>query len=306
MKSGIRKEFVRSPFFYVGDKYKLLPQIQPLFPDNYERLVEPFVGGGSVFLNTESVDVVANDLNNNVIAIHNLLSNNIANIDKLIEKMIRIVRKYELTCSYEGDEIPTKLRREFPKTYFAQMNKEGFNRMKADYNKSSDKSALVLYVLMIYGFNRMLRFNKSGDYNIPVGNVDLNLNVVKALQSYADKSQFRNIQFTNQDFSEFFESQKLGKNDFVYVDPPYLITSSEYTKNWNEHSEIKLYKALDQLNSKGVRFALSNVELYNGENNEILEDWMKKYKVHLVQSNYINYFDNAKKSLKEVLVCNYE
>ena len=44
----------RSPFFYVGDKYKLLKQLLPLFPENIEgRFVEPFVGGGSVYLNTK-------------------------------------------------------------------------------------------------------------------------------------------------------------------------------------------------------------------------------------------------------------
>ena len=43
MKNGI----ARSPLFYVGDKYKLVREIKTHFPDSVNRLVEPFVGGGS-------------------------------------------------------------------------------------------------------------------------------------------------------------------------------------------------------------------------------------------------------------------
>jgi DNA adenine methylase len=85
-----------------------------------------------------------------------------------------------------------------------------------------------------------------------------------------------------------------------------LITASEYNKGWDETCEIRLYAILDQLNARGVKFALSNVEIYGERSNIILESWMKKYQVHVVTSNYINYFDNGKKTLKEVLVCNYE
>ena len=45
-------EIVRSPLFYVGDKYKLIKEIRSHFPSTIGRLIEPFVGGGSVFMNT--------------------------------------------------------------------------------------------------------------------------------------------------------------------------------------------------------------------------------------------------------------
>lgn len=56
--------------------------------------------------------------------------------------------------------------------------------MKRDFNESSIADLYVLYLLLIYGFNRMLRFNKNGDFNLPVGNVDFNANVVNALEAY--------------------------------------------------------------------------------------------------------------------------
>lgn len=56
--------------------------------------------------------------------------------------------------------------------------------MRSDFNESSKDNMSILYLLLIYGFNRMLRFNKRGDFNLPVGNVDFNSNVVSALENY--------------------------------------------------------------------------------------------------------------------------
>ena len=66
-------EFNRSPFFYVGDKFKLLPQLRENFPKNIERLVEPFCGGGSVFLNTPAKEYVLNDIDSNIVSLHQFL-----------------------------------------------------------------------------------------------------------------------------------------------------------------------------------------------------------------------------------------
>jgi DNA adenine methylase len=306
VKTAEVTSFVRSPFFYVGDKYKLLPQITQLFPKDFERIIEPFVGGGSVFLNTEAPEVLANDLDSNVIEIHELLFLQGEKMDQFISKFMKLARSYNLSCSFDGDVVPDDVRREFPKTYFAHLNRPGYAKLKEKYNSSKKRDALELYALMIYGFNRMLRFNRHGNFNIPVGNVDFNPNVVKALQGYSSRTVGRKVGFSNLGFEVFLDSIEYRTGDFLYVDPPYLITRSEYNKGWNESCELRLYELLDRLNALGVKFALSNVEVYGDRSNEILEKWMQKYQVHVVSSNYINYFDNGKKALKEVLVCNYE
>ncbi|WP_141089691.1 DNA adenine methylase, partial [Campylobacter concisus] len=65
---------IRSPLFYVGDKYKLMGQLGELFPKKIERFIEPFVGGGSVFLNTKAKEYLANDIDTNIINLHKTLS----------------------------------------------------------------------------------------------------------------------------------------------------------------------------------------------------------------------------------------
>ena len=172
-------------------------------------------------------------------------------------------------------------------------------------NNYQKNDPLILYILLIYGFNRMLRFNGGGKFNLPVGNVDFNKNVVNALNGYFDFVHDKKISITSKDFNKFFSDKKYSKNDFVYLDPPYLISASEYNKLWNPKSEADLLKMIDVLDKKGVKFALSNVTHYNGSKNDLLLEWMKKYKVHKIESNYINYHNNGKKVIKEVLITNY-
>lgn len=57
----MKNDLIRSPFFYVGDKYKLMPQLKKFFPRNISIYAEPFVGGGSSFLNTEAKRYFLND-----------------------------------------------------------------------------------------------------------------------------------------------------------------------------------------------------------------------------------------------------
>ncbi|MCX6753222.1 MAG: Dam family site-specific DNA-(adenine-N6)-methyltransferase [Candidatus Nomurabacteria bacterium] len=300
------KKIKRSPLFYVGDKYKLMSQISELFPIKINNFYEPFTGGGTVFLNIEANNYYLNDIDKNLIDIHNFLMKSSSNSKKFFRNVGNIIKQFNLSKSYEKDIISVSLRKTWLKTYFAKFNKVGYEKIKKIVNLSKKKDPLMLYILLIYGFNRMLRFNSSGDFNLPVGNVDFNKNVFKALNEYFDFVKNKKIYFTSLDFKEFFMKKNYKKDDFVYLDPPYLITSSEYNKLWNSKSESDLLETIDQLDKKGVKFALSNVTHYNGRKNNFLIKWMKKYKVHKVTSNYISYHNNSTKNIKEVLITNYD
>lgn len=89
------------------------------------------------------------------------------------------------------------------------------------------------------------------------------------------------------------------------MDPPYLISACEYNKGWTEQNELVLLQLLDELNERGVKFALSNVFTHKGRSNVLLIEWSKKYHVYSVKSNYISYHDNTIKDTKEVLITNY-
>ena len=301
MKKGI----ARSPLFYVGDKYKLIREIKTHFPDNIGRLIEPFVGGGSVFMNVEAEEYLLNDLDRFVIAIHQMLCGYIGRLDDFYNEFVEIVDRYGLSLSYRANVVPDELKKAFPKTYYAKYNKEGYNRMKADFNQGGQIDIQMMYVLLIYGFNRMLRFNKKGEFNLPPGDVDFNANAYEALSDYFTILQNRHIEWNNLDFREFLHGIEYRQNDLIYLDPPYLITFSEYNKFWNDETEHELLTLLDELNQEGVRFAISNVTHYRGKINEEFLNWSAHYNSYPIKSNYISFNDNTIKQFNEVLVTNY-
>jgi len=151
----------------------------------------------------------------------------------------------------------------------------------------------------------MLRFNSKGEFNVPVGNVDFNKNVETAIKDYFDFVKEKEIKIENLDFKPFIKKNGFKKNDFMYLDPPYLITFSEYNKIWNEEKEIELLTLLDELNERSIKFAISNVTTYKGRKNHIFMNWMNKYNSTKIKSNYISYHDNSNKDFEEILVFNY-
>ena len=202
MKSNV----VRSPLFYVGDKYKIISEIKRYFPNNIHCFVEPFVGGGSVFMNVDAVEFLLNDLDTNIISIHQMLCDAAVSPQLFYQRVDAVVKQYGLSRSYKEDIVPGDLKREFVKTFYARFNKVGYEKMRSDYNQSQDRSTFMLYMLLIYGFNRMLRFNGKGLFNLPVGNVDYNQNTHNALIDYFRQLSKKQVEWHNEDFRVFLEN----------------------------------------------------------------------------------------------------
>lgn len=295
----------RSPMFYVGDKYKLMPQLTKFFPDNIDKYIEPFVGGGSSFLNTSAKVYLVNDIDKNIIDLHKYLMSFADKPEALYSELFDTIEKYGLSCSYKGIVVPDSLKKKYVKTYYSHYNKVAYNKLKADYNANNCVS--LLYLLLIYGFNHMIRFNSAGMFNLPVGNVDFNKNVYNAIEMYLKFVSQNKVKFHNMDYIKFVENISIGKDDFVYLDPPYLNSDSEYNKLWNKEEEIRLLKFLDKLDSDGVRFGITNLVNHKGKRNDLFIEWSKKYLVYDIHSNYISFNDNTfKENSKEVYVSNAE
>ena len=59
---------ISCPFNYIGGKFKLLEQLQPLFLEK-DVFLDLFAGGGNVGINSSSSKVIFNDLNEKLIAV---------------------------------------------------------------------------------------------------------------------------------------------------------------------------------------------------------------------------------------------
>ncbi|KMK50770.1 DNA adenine methylase [[Actinobacillus] muris] len=295
----------RSPLFYVGDKYKLMNQLNKLFPSNINRFIDIFCGGGSASLNTKANHYVLNDANSYVIELHHLLLKHSRNTKELVDYFYNEINSYKL--SHSEKSMPSelqKLKEIYKKTYFAKYNKNNYLKLRDDYNKYRNTERL--YLLLVYGFNHMIRFNSKNEFNLPVGNVDWNKNVTKALLDYGEWASKNHINIYNSDFDLLLRNFSFQHGDFLYCDPPYLITSSEYNKVWSEKEELALYKLLDELHKQGIVWGLSNMLFHKGKENIILKDWANKYTIFNIKSNYISRFDNSvKKDSNEIYVTNF-
>lgn len=279
-------------------------QINDLIPKNVSKYIEPFVGGGSSAINSSGKEYILNDIDEYVIKLHKELIKYSNKPEELFDKLFNLIDHYGLSCSFRGIVVPEELKRQHVKTYYAKYNKDAYSKMRDDFNETKDIT--LLYLLLIYGFNHMIRFNKSGKFNLPVGNVDFNKNVYKALNDYLEFMRNNSVRFYNKDYKDFLLELEIDEDSYVFLDPPYLISMSEYNKLWNEDKEKELCEFLDQLNGRGVKFGITNLITHKGKENTTFKEWSEKYIVHPITSNYISFNDNTiKKDSREVFVTNY-
>ena len=305
---------IQSPLNYTGGKFKLLPQILPLFPENIDLFVDLFCGGCNVGINVKCNRVIYNDLDRNLLYLYNTFKN----LDKesIFEWIYKIIGKYELSLvskngyDYYGCESSKGL---------GDYNREKFLKLRTDFNEKSNNGNLdyyyyiMLYVIIVYAFNNQIRFNSKGEFNLPVGKRDFNKNMQQKLSNFIDVIKKQDGLFTCMDFREF-NTKQLQPDDFVYVDPPYLITCATYNEQggWSENDEQDLLHFLNNLHSQGIRFALSNVLRSKGKENAILIKWLNensdKYKAIDLNHSYSNSNYQTKdktSSSEEVLIINY-
>lgn len=297
-----KEELIKSPLNYTGGKFKLLPQILPLFPNNIDNFYDLFCGGTEVGVNVKANKIYCNDINNVLIDVLYYFKSNTH--VKILEEVENIIHRYELSESniygyeYYGCNSNNGL---------AKYNKEKYLKLRKDYN-DGNRHPIMFYTMLIFAFNNYIKFNKNNEFTTAVNKRDFNNNLRKKLAQYIDRIHNINIDFNNESF-EKIEISRLSSADFIYCDPPYLITCANYNDKWNEEDEINLLGKLDELNSKGIRFALSNVLEHKGKSNDILKEWAKKYNIHMLLSNYANCNyqtkDRRSNGSLEVLITNY-
>jgi len=135
---------MRSALKWAGGKKKVVHEIASLLPTRgKKRLVEPFVGGGSVFLNLDFDEYLLMDMNKDLINLFNIIKN----------QPTEFIADAQIF--FNGDKNQ-------PEKYYD---------LRSRFNQSTDpyeRSLLLLY-LNRHGYNGLCRYNKSGGYNVPFG-----------------------------------------------------------------------------------------------------------------------------------------
>lgn len=281
----MERHILHSPLNYTGGKERILPFLLDLFPKDIVCFYDMFCGGLNVSLNVESKSVVANDINTRLMGIFRAVAayDDFESLNDRIHGIIRANRLHsdDGTASLiDGIDVSA-----------GTVNAEGYASLRDSYNATSDPVELL--VLLFYSFSNQMRFNRQFKFNMPIGKSCYNFKNMTELKEMHRTIRERGFRFTSGSFKDFDVSQ-FNKGDFVYCDPPYLITTATYNESnndesgWNDDDERSLYAFLDSVNDAGVRFGLSNAVQTNGRTNTILNDWMGKYSVFHPDIRYSN------------------
>lgn len=280
-------KYIRSPMNYIGGKYKVLDSIIPVFPKQINSFVDLFMGSMNVGINTDANTIYINDR---------------------VSYLIDVYRYFRDTDIYDIIHIIHDRIEEFCLT---PCNVASFNKFRSYYNNT--RNPIDLFILTCYSFNHNIRFNSKHQFNVSVGMRSYNDSIQSNLIMFCEELRKKNIVFSSCDFREF-DFSVLNSGDLVYCDPPYLITSASYNDGnrgfggWSSKDDIELYELLDNLDAKGILFALSNVVEHRGTQNDCLEDWSNKYKTTYINKQYADCSYNVKNRYgksNEVLITNF-
>lgn len=309
----VEKTYLKSCFNYTGGKHKLLPQILPLFPAEINTFVDLFCGGANVAINVEARGTIyCIDKQEEVVSFYNTLKRH--DIEEIFQTIEEIIEQFGLSDTYRYGYAHYACS---SNAGLSQYNKEKYLILREYYNRHKKDPQnrfyrdCLFYVLTVYAFNNQIRFNRKGEYNIPVGKRDFNEQVRRNLRQFAQTIQQKDFIFLCQDFRNM--NIPLARGDFLYADPPYLISTAPYNEQqgWTKKDEQDLLALLDHLDQQGVKFALSNVLEHKGKENSLLKEWAAShphYKVHVLHHNYRNanyQLKNKDTKTMEVLITNY-
>ena len=190
-----------------GGKGKEIKTIKEFYPRNYNRYVEPFFGGGAVYFELEHSNSVVNDMNEEVT---NFLS---------------IIKEGR------GEEIFNLLK--------LMPNKEDYYyNIRSFVPTGKLANATRFYYMRKTCFRGMMRYNKSGGFNVPYGNYKT-FNFNELLDERYIKL-LKDTEILTGDFVKVFEKYN-ETSDFCFLDPPYHNTFSNYISDgFSDEKHIEL------------------------------------------------------------------
>ncbi|AIS53615.1 Dam family site-specific DNA-(adenine-N6)-methyltransferase [Vibrio coralliilyticus] len=188
---------------WAGGKYGLVEDIQRYLPEG-RKLVEPFVGAGSVFLNTDYEQYLLADINPDLINLYNLLK-----------------------------ESPEAYISEAKRWFVPENNrKEAYLSIRAQFNATDDVTyrSLAFLYMNRFGFNGLCRYNKKGGFNVPFGSYKKPYFPEAELEFFAKKA--KKATFVCESYTDTFKRARKGS--VVYCDPPYAPLSN--TANFTSYA----------------------------------------------------------------------
>ncbi|WP_392565158.1 Dam family site-specific DNA-(adenine-N6)-methyltransferase [Utexia brackfieldae] len=192
----VEKSFLK----WIGSKNRIIDQLLPYLPigeSHCTRLIEPFVGAGNVFINTNYQSYIIGDSNRDLMNVYVWLYDNLALLVNTAESLFNDNLDY-----YEVRHL--------------------FNNCQPFDRDSVEQAARFIW-LMRHCFNGICRYNKSGKFNTPKGNYKKVYFPKQELINFSNKLNSHELLMLSVDFTETLGYADYG--DVIYCDPPYLSAS---------------------------------------------------------------------------------
>lgn len=239
---------------WAGGKYPLVEEIRRYLPEG-DCLIEPFVGAGSVFLNTEYDRYILADINSDLINLYDIVKTQ-------TDDFIRDAREL-FTDEYNVAEVFYQLRDEF-------------NLCTLPYRRA----VLFLY-LNRHCYNGLCRYNMRGEFNVPFGRYKKPYFPEEELRWFALKA--RNATFVCEHYQQTL--LKATQGAVVYCDPPYAPLSA--TANFTAY-HTNNFNNIDQQSLATLAYRLS-VEsaipvLISNHDTELTRAWYQDAALYVVRA----------------------
>jgi len=295
---------------YIGHKSKIIEQINSHLPTTLNGTFwDMFSGSGVVGLSVDFNNVEFVDNNSHLqhfmqnlsdptfISITETMLSNYGFTNSSKKPRSEYLKDPNIgTCTWHGKTVSNM--------HLDSLNKSPYNQLISDYNAnkfSGLAKACAYYILTIYGRNSNVSVNKKNNLAGGVGPLDFGPRAKSKVKRYQEIIRTKNVQFSQGDYFNF----KPLKDDFVYMDPPYLASSFTYG-GWTEDDERRLLNWIDDL---PCAWALSNTFTSGTKSNIILQEWAKTKNVVFIQKKYRKWASKGKataakkvKKNKEVLI----
>lgn len=285
---------------WVGGKKQILKKMINYFPKNINNYIEPFLGGGSVFFHVKTLveknkiqmtgKFYLSDINYWLINCYKVIQ---VEPKKLIEELQVLKTTYNNLPYIKNlvkrkTKIPTKEESERNKEEFYYYMRNQYNMLKKTKTYNVSLAALFIFLNKTC-FRGLYRENKNGFFSTPFGHYK-NLNFFDKENIYNVHNLLKDVVLECNDYKKI----KSEENDFIYLDPPYYSTFTNYNKNkFEKQQQINLLNFCDSLKCKFVQ---------SNSNTEFIKRNYSKYKIIPIDSkNYIN-AKNTSKIQKEILI----
>lgn len=278
---------------YRGGKSREIQSFQKYIPCEFEKFFEPFLGGGAVYFYLEPETAVINDINLNVINFYRDVQKHYPKMRKQLDQLQEL---------YEANQYAYKeLKLRNPEERVENKNEALYYRIRDMFNGKIPKEYLesvIYYFINKTAYSGMIRYNASGDYNVPFGRyANFNTNIITKEHS----ELLKKADILCGDYTVAFNMAT--SKDFMFLDPPYDCIFNDYGNleledGFNEDEHRRLAEDFKNLSCKALmvigRTPLTE-ELYG---KYIRDEYFKSYAV--------NIRNRFKSDSKHIVVMNYK